>query len=286
MVSSMTAASSAARATTILNVDPGAYSPATALLRSGERSFADQRLPLSGAQSLGKGVGVELRVRREGQQIARVHIHNNDGAAFFAQVLGGKLLQSHVDRQHQLVAALAVLAAELADDATDGVHLELARAGAAAQRQVVLPLDTVAPDAKTRQLEQRIAVQILLAHRRDITQDMGAALRMRVEAALAHIDADARQVGGVDLDPRDLLPIQQLLHRDGHEIALAPDLTQDALSVLRRNLDDAAEPVEGLLHVGRVLRRDHDPIVLLVHGQRNTVAVDDPTPFPAAAAAG
>jgi len=61
-----------------------------------------------------------------------VGIHQDDGAALLAEAVVGETLQLVVDGEHELVAGVALLAVELADDAAEGVDLDLARAGFAA----------------------------------------------------------------------------------------------------------------------------------------------------------
>ena len=62
----------------------------------------------------------------------------------------GVFLQAHIDGEHIIVARLALVAAQLADDAAIGIDLDLARARLAAQFGLEDLLGAVLADAEAR----------------------------------------------------------------------------------------------------------------------------------------
>ena len=155
----------------------------------------------------------------------------------------------------------------------DGVDLQLHRAGAAAQHAVVVPLDPGAADADAGQLQQRVAVHVALGRRRDIADDMRQVLGLGVEARGADIDQDAGQVGRVHLDPRHLLPGQELAHDDGHEAAAAAHLALDAGALVVGQRHDAGEGLERRGDVGGLLGDQQGAPVQPVAGDDLALAV-------------
>src|SRR3546814_14117893 len=64
---------------------------------------------------------------------------------------------------------------------------------------------------------------------------------MGIVSGLADLDADAGEIGGIDLDPADLLPGKILAYGDRHEGSPAPDLAQDAAEVVLLGGHQSAE---------------------------------------------
>ena len=73
-----------------------------------------------------------------------------------------RLLQFGLDADLHVLAGDALTPVELADDAADGVDLDLHRAGPAAQDAVVEALHPRAADPDARQLQQRVVAHIAL----------------------------------------------------------------------------------------------------------------------------
>ena len=234
----------------------------------------DELAPVLGRQAAAKGIGIVGGRRDQAQNVSRVHIDNDHGAAFLGQPFGGEALQRHIQRQHQLAAALSLLALQLTNDAAQGIDLQMARSRPAAQGQIVLPLDAILADAKPGQLQQRIAREILFRHGGDVAEHVRSGIGVRVKTPLADIDAHPRQVRRIDLDARHPLPAQEFLHGDGHEFPLAPNLAQDARPFILGKHDNPGQPIQRLLDVGRVLRGNQHAVVLLIDGQRHAEPVD------------
>ena len=95
--------------------------------------------------------------------------------------------------------------------------------------------------AEAGQFQQPVAGLFLFADRRDISQHMRQVLTVRVEAALPFIDHHTRQVGGIDLDPRNVFPFQVFAQRHRHERPVAPNLFQDAPTFARAHGHDLVQ---------------------------------------------
>ena len=192
-----------------------------------------------------------------------------------AQALQDRVLQAHVDRQAQVLARRALLALQLADHAADRVHLHLHRARAPAQLHVLGLLHAVAADADAGQGQHGVFAHVALAGRRHIAHDVGERRALGIEAGGADIHEDAGQVRRVDLDPRHLLPGQELAHDDGDEAAAAAQLAFDAGAFVVGQGDDAGEGVQRVAHVGRLLGRQQRAPVQLVAADDDAGAVQD-----------
>ena len=99
-----------------------------------------------------------------------------------------------------------------------------------------------------------------------------------VEAAAAHVDHDAGQVGRVDLDLRDLVPRQVLADRDGDESLLAPGLAQDPLAVVVLDRHQRCDFVQRLVEIQRCLGDNDQPIIQPVLRKHLAEAVEDAAP--------
>ncbi len=109
-----------------------------------------------------------------------------------AAALGHEFLHRGVDREHDVLARLTVVARNLAHDAAVGVHLDLAGSGGAAQFKVLGFFDAGLADAKIGQFEQRIAGQFLFRHRGDIAKNVRRGRAGGVEPQQPLVDRDAR----------------------------------------------------------------------------------------------
>ena len=88
-----------------------------------------------------------------------------------------------VEAAHDVLAGSSGDPGELADDAAEGVDLDLARPCTAPQFGVLRLLDTALANAKIRQLEQRIPGQLRLGNRGDIADDVRRGLAERIGSA-------------------------------------------------------------------------------------------------------
>ncbi len=95
-----------------------------------------QLLPLVGGEAAIERRRVVGRRRDQREQVAGIDVHHRRRARHLArQALVRELVQADVERGDEIAAGLAFLARQLADHAAEGIDLELAFAGAAAQRQ-------------------------------------------------------------------------------------------------------------------------------------------------------
>ena len=240
--------------------------------------MADQLPPLPAADAAGEHIGVVARQRRQRQNLARMDIEDHGRAALLAEAGRDILLQPEIDGQQVVVARPAGRAAELADDAAIGVHLDLAGAGLAAQRPLQRLLGTVLADPEVGEREQRIVRQLRFVDGADIADDMDRVGAEGVEAAAAHVDHHAGQVGRVDLDLRDLLPGQVLADRDGDELLLAPGFAQDPVAIVILDRHQRRDFVQRPVEVQRGLRHHDQAVVQPVLRKNLAEAVEDAAP--------
>ena len=246
------------------------------LVREGVAGIGAEELPIGGAEPAVEGAGIEAGHRAHGQHVAGADVdHHRGGALLRCQALLDEFLQPDVERADQLDAGLAVAPVELADDAAERVHLDLAGAGGAAQLGVVDLFQPALADAESRELKQRIVADLVLRRRSDIAQHMGGGAAIGIGAALVDLDAGAGKVGKIDLDPGDQIPVEVGLHRDRQEGAPLRALAHQPLDLVRCQRQDAAERGQRLAHAGGLLRHDDNPIVRIVDRQRHAEAVDD-----------
>ncbi len=190
-------------------------------------------IPLRLAHARIEQARVEGRVGGHRQHLAVGRVEHDRAGALAGEMVGRLLLQRGVDGQAEFDAGRALLAVQLADHPTERVDLELHLAGAAAQRRLVVLLHARAADADAGQRQHRIGRHLALVGRRHVAHDMRQQLAVGIFPRGAEIDHDAGQVRGGDLDPRHLLPIEEVAEHDGDE----------ALPLRQRLRDPAARGV-------------------------------------------
>jgi hypothetical protein len=192
------------------------------------------------------------------------------------EALMDEALQVQVQREVQILARLAVPTIQLLDLAADRIDLEAAQPGPPAQLLLVDLLDAALADPELRQLEQRIAGQLVLRYRPDIPDHVGSELARRVVPEQPGIEGHARQVRPVDRDPGDLGPVQILAHRDRHEGPAPARLGQHLQRALVGQGDQPAEIAERRPEILGLLGNHQDPVGRRVAGERCAVPVEDP----------
>ena len=94
---------------------------------------------------------IKARTRHHRQHIAGQRVEHDTGEALLdGAALHDEFLQRGVKAEHDLAARLSRRCGDLADDAAEGVDLDLARAGTAAQLWVQRLFDAVLADAEIR----------------------------------------------------------------------------------------------------------------------------------------
>ena len=210
-----------------------------------------------------------------------MHIQRDRGCTFLLrQPVLREALQPDIDGQLDFVARIGLDAAfvKLANDPADRVHLDLAGARLAAQRQVDLAFHTGLADPEAGQAEHRFVGHIGLGDGAHIAQNMGRRVARRVIAKLAFLNGQTRQFRRVDLDAGDLLPAQILLDRHRHERRPPLQVAHDLLPLVLVQGHVIGQLVQRRLDVTGLLG-DHDqPEILTVQRQRLSEPVDDQTP--------
>ena len=98
---------------------------------------------------------------------------------------------------------------------------------------------------------------------------------MGVVAHQVGVDGDARQVRRVDLDFRDLAPVETFAHRDGNETAPPPDFAQHAGPLGPGESDQPVEHVERPVDIARLFGDQQHAIALAVDRERGGEPVED-----------
>ena len=214
------------------------------------RRLVDQRVALVGREFLpgrmrqpGRELHrIEARARQHREHVAirRVEQHAGD-AGLALDAAGDEFLHRDVEPENDVIAGLPRLTRQLAHDAAMRVDLDLAGAGEAAQPLVLRPLDPAPADAEIGQLEQRIAGQILIGHRRHVAQHMRGHRAIGIIPDKTLFDRHAGQFRDRDLDARHLLPAQIGAHDDRDKAVLAARLPQHAALLGLAEIDHAAK---------------------------------------------
>ena len=144
-------------------------------------------------------VGIEARVRADGEHVAIAGIHRDERARQPAADLRHRLLcpslEPEVERQGQLAAGLGLALEVGADRVAAGVDDDAVQAVATAQVAVVAELESALPDDRAGGNALVGALQLLRADLADAAHDLRGELAVGV---LAQEDA-------LDVDPRELL---------------------------------------------------------------------------------
>ena len=203
--------------------------------------------------------------------------HHHRTGLMVLQPLGGEALQVEIDGEERVRSGLAFGAVELAHDAADGIDLDLDGAGAATQVVLERALHALLAEADGGELQQRIvaAGEVLVRDAAGIADDVAHQLALGIVARLAEIDEHARQVGGVELEPRHFLPAEILAHHHGLGVAVAAQLAQQAVALGLADIEDLVEPLDHDLGAAAAIRRHHGAEVVAVDGERLAGAVED-----------
>ena len=97
-----------------------------------------------------------------------------------------------------------------------------------------------------------------------------------IGARLADIGLHAGQIRQVEIEPRKFLPTQILGHQHGDEFLVLRKIAQHLFFLMRRQLDDLADRIQGRFDsVGGLLGDENDAIVPAVGCKLDAKAVDD-----------
>jgi len=106
-------------------------------------------------------------------------------------------------------------------------------------------------------------------HRRDIADDVGEFLRVRIITRIADIGLHARQIGQVQIDPREILPRQILRHQQGREGLTGCGILEDLGTRPFADGQDFGKRIERRLHaVMRQFGHDQHTIIAPVRRER------------------
>ena len=192
-------------------------------------------------------------------------------------LLGGEALDVEIDGEQRVGAGLALGAVELADDPAHGIDLDLDGAGPAAQVVLERALDALLAEPHGRELQDRIvaAGEVLVGDTAGIAHDVAHQVAFGIVARLAEIDEHTGQVGGVELDPGDLLPTEILPHHDGLRVAAAAQFAQQPGLLGVAQDQDLIETLDQHVGAAATVRRRHDAEVVAVDRQRHAAAIED-----------
>ena len=228
------------------------------------------------AQAVDERARVERRHRSERQNFAGAHVeHHRAGARLRAQALVHVALQVEIEGQFDVVSRRAVLAVQRLDLTAQRVDLEPDQARPAAQLAVVDLLDAVLADPELRQLEQRVAGQLLLRDRCHVAEHMRGDVAERIVADQAGDQGHARQVRAVDRNARHLAPVEILAHGEGHERTARAHLGDHLLDALLGQGDQTSQRLESGVQIGGLLAHHQDAVSGAVARQRHAIAVED-----------
>lgn len=245
------------------------------LVDQGRGTLAGPFLPLGGGHAGIEERGVEGRLARHGQDLARLRIEHHGAGAFLATAAHGAL-ELGIDADLDVLAWHALAPVQLADHSADDIHLETLQSRTATQDDVVIALDPRAADPDARQFQQWILANVPFRRRSDVADHMGELLMLRIVPGGADIDADPGQIRCIDLQQRHLVPGQEVADGDGNEAAAAADIALDAglLVILQRQ--QLREGLQHRRHVARGFRGQQGPPVQPVGGDDLAIAVHDP----------
>ncbi|MND86098.1 hypothetical protein D3C80_780500 [compost metagenome] len=265
--------------------------------RAGRESAVDrlvqQRLALIigqraidfGRHARDEQIGIERRRRHHGQDVAVAHVHDHTAAGLLAEDLQRALLDVVVQRQHDLrpLHRRARSGDVLGHDAAASVHLDAVAASDAAQIQIKRLFNALTADAEAGVEQDRRRVlapiadglDVAIRHLGHIADHMGVGAAMGIVAGLVHVGHDAGQVGGVQIDPGELLPGQVALDRHRREARGRVDLADDGAAALQGVGQQLPQQVQGLIQVLGLVAHDQDPEAGPVAGDDDAVAVLD-----------
>ena len=248
------------------------------LVVEGPLGIIEQVAPFGLRDAAREGRGIEAGCRDHGDHVAGDDVEHDDGAALvLLHLLHGEALDVEVDGQQRVGAGLALRPVEFANDATDGVDLDLNGAGTTPQIVLERALDALLAEPHGRELQHRIvaAGEILVGDAAGVAHDVAHQLAFGIVARLAEIDEHAGQVGGVELEPRHLFPAEILAHHDGLGAAAAAQLAQQADLLRLAQAEDLVEALDQQVGAAATVRRCHGAEIVAVDGERHAAAVED-----------
>ena len=224
-----------ASAVIILNVEPGGIKTLRALVDKRVMIARLQRRPQLAGDAGREQVGIEAGHGDHAQDVARGAVHHDDARRIVTQTPRGIILEVAVDRQLERLAGLVGLRVEVADDASACVDFDAPRARHAAQAGVLVPLDTVLADLETREDQQRIThlLELLGGRRSNVAEQVRKAFAAGINTLEAANRLQPRQVGQIDVDRREGVPVEPVCDLDRHVFRLPRDVAAYAMQLFR-----------------------------------------------------
>ena len=205
------------------------------LIEQGLAIIFGQGLVVRPAHAAHKGVGVEAGGGEHAQHIPAAAVHHHRRAAVGPEDLHGPVLNVGIERQLDGRAGRwrKIAAGIVAQNAALDVHLDLARAGLAAQIQVIGFFQPLLADAKAW-IEQdgfgigSVLGDVLGADLGHIAYNMGEGRGEGIDPHLTHIGGDARKLRRAHIDAGKLLPGHVLHQGHGRAAGRGVDLRPQA----------------------------------------------------------
>ncbi len=184
------------------------------------------------------------------------------------RALGGPL-EPDVDGQpHRVPGPRLALRLERPLRAAERVDPDLRLAGLAAEELVELRLDAGLADLVARAVQPRPPLQVALRHLADVPEHLRREGLVRVVPQIGLLDLDARELGLVLVEVRDLVLADRGLHRDRVE-RIGDPLVDLLREPRRRHLQHPREPLDDV--VAALLRQVAHPEL---HGGAGDVVHD------------
>ena len=225
-------------------------------------------------------VRIKAGGRTDGDQLARVAIHDDGGGAFLAHALRAVILQLGIDGQLDRGALFAFLARQLAHLSAGAVDLDPAGAGLAAQHFLKPAFDADLAQLEIRQAQDRVRIldprQVVIGYWTDIAHDMRQIARPRIGPRQRRFRRDPRQGRRVDGDGAELFPGQAIGQHDRRDGAALGKFVAQFGHAGIADRDQLGQPLQHRLDIAaRFLAGQGNAVILFVPRHDQAVPVQD-----------
>ena len=240
-------------------------------------------LPTLRIDAIDEQVGVVVGYRDQRQNAAGGRFDGNQRTLSVAEGLLGDTLQFNVDGERQVVAGHRRGAGQGTHRTAAGIDFHLFETGVAMQVELIVLLQSgLAEMIRSAIVRVQILLldlfQIAVGNPANVAQHVRGEGAARILAKQARLDLHAGKTIAMGDELRHFLVRQPRPDRQRLEVAAFLQQLLEALAILGLDVDDRCQPVDDLIQIAGLRRRDFQRVGRVVARQHHAITVEDQAP--------